>query len=158
MNQKQADDMASATVSLLKEIIDPLKARNAELETRIKQLESRPLLKYAGVHVEGQPCAEAQLVTKAGGLYRPDVHHAGHAWELVAARCEARAGMKLEDDLHPRYCRHGTTRRARGARRDRGSPRRDRTALRLRCREYRDAGADASGPGPVARAGTETIH
>ena len=35
------------------------------LELRIKELESRPQLKWAGVHHDGQPYAEAQLVTRS---------------------------------------------------------------------------------------------
>jgi hypothetical protein len=69
--------------------------RVAPLEQRIKQLESRPLLKYAGTHVEGQSYQEAQLVTKAGGLWvstAPTVTTPGtpgSAWRLVVKKGHA---------------------------------------------------------------------
>jgi len=44
-------------------------ARIDALEQRITQLEARPLQKWAGVHVDGAPYAEASLVTKSGSLW-----------------------------------------------------------------------------------------
>ena len=61
--------IAELVVRTVKGAVEPLRARNADLEARVKQLESRPLLKYAGIHVEGQAYAECQLVTRSGGLW-----------------------------------------------------------------------------------------
>ena len=60
---------ADVIVKAIKMATDPLKAKNAELELRIKQLESRPLQKWAGVHIAGTQYSEASLVTRGGSLW-----------------------------------------------------------------------------------------
>jgi phage shock protein A len=63
------EELATVLVDVVKKAIEPLKARNAELEARIKQLEARPMMKWAGVHVTGTQYAEASLVTRSGSLW-----------------------------------------------------------------------------------------
>ena len=69
MTPKGLEAMADVVVMAIKKVTDPLKAKNTELEQRIQQLESRPMQKWAGVHVEGTQYSEASLVTKAGSLW-----------------------------------------------------------------------------------------
>ena len=67
----------------------------AALTARIKTLESRPALKWCGIHVDGQPYQEGQLVTKVGGLglatepttFTPGT--AGSGWRLIVKRGHA---------------------------------------------------------------------
>lgn len=61
--------LAKQLADVIIEELDPIRARNTELEARIRHLENRPMLKYAGTHVDGQPYAEAQLVTRSGSLW-----------------------------------------------------------------------------------------
>jgi hypothetical protein len=71
-------------------------SKASALETRIKSLESRPLLKYAGVFREGATYAEGHLATHAGGLwlatesttFTPGT--AGSGWRLIVKRGDAR--------------------------------------------------------------------
>jgi len=65
------DAMADAVVSAIKSAIDgpSVAGRIQEPETRLAGLESRPLLKWAGIHTEGQEYREAQLVTRSGSLW-----------------------------------------------------------------------------------------
>jgi hypothetical protein len=71
------------------------KERADKLETRIKDLESRPVLKYAGVYVEGQSYQEGQLVTRSGSLWLSTAATAttpgtpGAAWRLIVKRGKA---------------------------------------------------------------------
>jgi hypothetical protein len=60
---------ARPITAVIAEMVTPMVAKQKALEQRIAALESRPLLKYAGIHVEGQPYAEAQLVTRSGSLW-----------------------------------------------------------------------------------------
>ena len=80
------------------EFIKALKAqtiRIAELEQRIKELESRPLLKYAGTWQSDATYAEGRLTTHGGGLWlamhttnlQPGTEASG--WRLVVKRGRA---------------------------------------------------------------------
>lgn len=68
-----------------------LRQRIVELEQRVQALESRPELKYCGVHRLGELYAPNMLVTHAGSLWickratrnRPGV---GSDWQLTAKR------------------------------------------------------------------------
>jgi hypothetical protein len=55
--------------AIIRGIVPPLKKHIAELSARLTQVENRPLLKWCGPFREGQPYAEAQLVTKSGDLW-----------------------------------------------------------------------------------------
>jgi hypothetical protein len=46
--------MAGAVVELVKQAIDPLKARNAALEARLAALEAKPSVKFCGVFEGGK--------------------------------------------------------------------------------------------------------
>ena len=68
---KDIDAMVSAIAGAIKGAIEGprVHGRIAELEQRIKALEQRPLLKYAGVWRSGNSYAEGQLTTHQGGLW-----------------------------------------------------------------------------------------
>jgi hypothetical protein len=69
MTRREFEDLATVFVDFIKKAIDPLKAKNAELEQRVQQLEARPLQKWAGTHIQGTQYSEASLVTRAGSLW-----------------------------------------------------------------------------------------
>ena len=62
MKKKDLEPIADA-------IVKGIRAATAQLEQRIAALESRPLQKWAGVHVSGMQYAEASLVTHQGSLW-----------------------------------------------------------------------------------------
>jgi hypothetical protein len=88
---KVLEDVAGVTVRLVK----AQKERADTLEARVKELEAQPRLKYAGVHIDGQPYSEAQLVTRAGSLWistmatRTTPGTPGSDWQLVVKRGHA---------------------------------------------------------------------
>jgi hypothetical protein len=67
-------------------------ARLDALEKDVAALKARPLQKWAGVHIEGVPYAEASLVTRQGSLWAatcattttPGVE--GSDWRLIVKR------------------------------------------------------------------------
>jgi hypothetical protein len=88
MTSKEREAMATAVVDVVKQVVDPLIAR-------IAALEARPQQKWAGVHVEGVPYAEASLVTRAGSLWvattatRTTPGAPGSDWVLIVKRGQA---------------------------------------------------------------------
>jgi hypothetical protein len=77
------------------ETFDVLREELLALHRRIKQLETRPEVKYCGVHRDGEPYTEASLVTPGGSLWlatettsdipgQPDSR-----WKLIVKRGEA---------------------------------------------------------------------
>ncbi len=87
-------DLADCIVEHTKCVIDgPLvKDRFETLEARIRQLESRPLQKWAGVFVEGAQYSEASLATHKGGLWcatattRTVPGSPGSDWRLIVKK------------------------------------------------------------------------
>ena len=77
---------------LLKDLFGKQKDRIASLEAEIEKLKSRPLMKWAGVHIAGVPYAEASLVTRSGSLWAATTvttttpGEAGSDWRLVVKR------------------------------------------------------------------------
>src|SRR5688572_16582796 len=65
VTRKFLDTQFTSYTEALVAIVKAERTRIAALEKRISELERRPLVKYAGVHVEGQSYSEAQLVTRA---------------------------------------------------------------------------------------------
>ena len=59
----------SGLSKLLDQLLDGLGPALKEQRRRIQQLESRPMMKWAGVHVPGMQYGEASLVTKSGSLW-----------------------------------------------------------------------------------------
>jgi hypothetical protein len=71
MTPKDISDLADVIVEHTKCVLDgPLvKDRFEALEARIAHLESRPLQKWAGIHIAGVQYAEASMVTRSGSLW-----------------------------------------------------------------------------------------
>ena len=102
MKPQQLEKLADVIVDVIKKALAPVQAhcvsleqRNAGLEQRIKQLESRPLQKWAGVHIAGTQYSEASLVTKAGSLWVATTTttttpgEAGGDWRVIVKRGHA---------------------------------------------------------------------
>jgi hypothetical protein len=95
MTPKLLDALATVTVDIIKQALEPMKARNAQLEQRIKELEARPLLKYLGVWRDDATYTEGQLVTHAGGLWLATTDTTGtpstpaSGWRLIVKRGQA---------------------------------------------------------------------
>ena len=97
MTPKDIDEMASAVAGAIRAAIDGPRVggRLEQLESRIAQLEQRPLLKYAGVWKSGESYVEGQLTTHAGGLWlstdpttlTPGTP--GSGWRLIVKRGQA---------------------------------------------------------------------
>jgi hypothetical protein len=71
MTPKDIEGFASAVVEVWRRIIDGprIGGRFDALEARVAELEARPIQKWAGVHAQGTPYAEASLVTRGGSLW-----------------------------------------------------------------------------------------
>ena len=79
-------------------LIDVLKAQKARIDAQaneIAALKARPLQKWAGIHIDGAPYAEASLVTKGGSLWVATTAttttpgEAGGDWRLIVKRGHA---------------------------------------------------------------------
>jgi hypothetical protein len=92
---KTLDAIAADVGGALAELVKRQKATITALESRIAQLESRPLQKWAGVHVTGMQYSEASLVTHGGSLWvatetttgTPGTEASG--WRLIVKRGHA---------------------------------------------------------------------
>ena len=91
MTRKHLDAFAAGAADVIKRVVDgpTVAGRLDALEQRIKDLESRPLLKYAGVWKADATYTEGRLATHAGGLWlairattdRPGTP--GSGWRLI---------------------------------------------------------------------------
>jgi hypothetical protein len=92
MKPEQFADLVVKAITLA---LEQPKATIAALELRIKELESRPMVKYAGVWRHGEAYAEGHLTTHAGGLWlaihstnlQPGTEASG--WRLIVKRGKA---------------------------------------------------------------------
>jgi hypothetical protein len=92
MREDELEALAAVLGPVIKEQLALRDARLVSLEAEVAQLKSRPLQKWAGIHIAGVPYAEASLVTRSGSLWvattatttTPGEH--GSDWRLIVKR------------------------------------------------------------------------